>query len=93
VVTAGTEHNTRDMLPIEPTCVQGQPIPEEIRALFWEGACVVAAHQVMTSQGRPGFVDAQGRPNAAFESAEDRIAAFRAIGATVIHQYREKHPA
>jgi hypothetical protein len=89
VITAGTEHNTRDMLPIEPTCVKGQPIPEEIQEIFWEGACVVAAHQVLTAQGQPGFVDAQGRPNAAYASDEARIAAFRSLGAAIIARFQE----
>ena len=89
VVTAGTEHNTRDMLPIEPTCVQGRPIPEEIQEVFWEGACVVAAHQYLMSQGRAGFVDAQGALNAAYPSDEARIAAFRSLGAAVIRRFQE----
>jgi hypothetical protein len=89
VVTAGTEHNTRDMLPIEPTCVQGQPIPEEIQEIFWEGACVVAAHQYLVAQGEPGFVDARGIPNAAYVSDEARIAAFRSLGAAVVQRYQE----
>ncbi len=93
IVTAGTEHNTREMLPIEPTCVQGQPIPEEIQEIFWEGACVVAAHQVLTAQGEPGFVDAQGQPNAAYGSDEARIASFRSFGAAAIQRYQETRTA
>ena len=80
VTTCGTEHNTRDMLPIEPTCVKGVPIPEEIQEIFWEGACVVAAHQVLTAQGQPGFVDPKGNPNPVYPSDEARIAAFRSLG-------------
>ena len=59
-VTAGTEHNTLDLLPIAPTCLDGAPIPDDIQDIFWEGTCVVAAHQYLTMTGRPGFVDAQG---------------------------------
>jgi len=93
VITAGTEHNTRDMLPIEPACVKGVPIPEEIQEIFWEGACVVAAHQVLTAQGQPGFVDAQGNPNAAYASDEARISAFRSLGAAIIQRYQETQAA
>ncbi len=93
VITAGTEHNTRDMLPIEPTCMQGQPIPEEIQEIFWEGACVVAAHQVLTAQDEPGFVDAQGHPNAAYASDEARIAAFHNVGAAIIKTFQDNHTA
>ena len=89
VVTAGTEHNTRDMLPIAPTCLKGQSIPEEIQEIFWEGACVVAAHQFLMSQGCPGFVDADGHPNTAYPSDEARIDAFRRLGAAVIQRYKE----
>lgn len=91
-VTAGTEHNTRDLAPIEPTCLDGQPIPEDIQEIFWEGACVVAAHQYLTLEGRTGFVDAEGRPNPAYGSDEERIAAFRQLGAAVIRAYQEAHP-
>ncbi|MCC2670948.1 MAG: hypothetical protein K0Q72_3419, partial [Armatimonadetes bacterium] len=84
VVTAGTEHNTLDLVPLEPECLGGEPVPEELQAIFWEGACVVAAHQHLTSQGQPGFVDATGRPNTAYATDEERIRAFSAIGAQVI---------
>jgi hypothetical protein len=88
-VTAGTEHNTLDALPITPTCLRGEPIPEGVQAILWEGACVVAAHQTMGFQDRPGFVDEQGRPNPDFESADQRIVAFSEMGAAVILRYRD----
>lgn len=92
IVTAGTEHNTRDLLPIEPTCVQGQPIPDDLKEIFWEGACVVAAHQHLTERGEPGFVDGEGNPNAAFATSEERIAHFRALGETVLRDYLGTEP-
>ncbi len=93
VVTAGTEHNTLDLLPLEPTCVDGQAMPEDVREIFWEGACVVAAHQFLTLHGRAGFVDAGGRPDPAYGSDEERIEAFRGLGAAVIGRFQEAHPA
>ncbi|MDQ2731796.1 MAG: hypothetical protein M3Y56_09075, partial [Armatimonadota bacterium] len=39
-VTAGTEHNTLDLIALEPTCLNGDAIPEDIKDIFWEGACV-----------------------------------------------------
>ena len=90
-VTAGTEHNVLDMLAIEPACIGKKPVPEEIKEIFWEGACVVAAHQFLTLHGRCGFVDGDGRPNAAYDSAEGRIEAFRSLGAAVIQRYYEKN--
>ncbi len=89
-VTAGTEHNTLDLIPIAPTCVNSVPIPEDIQEIFWEGACVLAAHQYLTSVGLPGFVDAKGNLNPAYQTAEERIEAFRRIGAAVIAKYQEK---
>jgi len=91
VVTAGTEHNTLDVLAIEPTCTGGQPIPEEIQDIFWEGACVVAAHQFLTFHGRCGFVDQGGNPKAAYGTPERRIEAFRTLGAAVIRRYHESN--
>jgi hypothetical protein len=82
IVTAGTEHNTLELLPIEPKCIGGAPIPEELLSIFWEGACVVAAHQFLTLHGQQGF--------SAF-CGEDRIAALRKLGAAVIYKYRDSN--
>jgi predicted metal-dependent phosphoesterase TrpH len=84
VVTAGTEHNTLDLLPLAPACLGGVPIPDELRAIFWEGACVVAAHQELCIAGEPGFVQENGVPNPAFRTDEERIRAFARRGAEAI---------
>ena len=81
VITAGTEHNTLDLLPIEPTCVNGQAIPEDVKGIFWEGACVVAAHQSLTLHGQPGFEAGCG---------EDRIGSLARLGAAVIQTYQDR---
>ncbi len=88
-VTAGTEHNTLDLLPLAPTCLDGQPIPEDVQAIFWEGACVLAAHQYQTQTGQPGFVDGMGTPDPAYPSADARIEGYRALGAAVLARYGE----
>jgi hypothetical protein len=88
VLTAGTEHNTRDLLPIEPTCVGGQPIPDDVRELFWEGACVVAAHQHLVSVGEPGYVDSSGNPTAPESRNESRISVLRGMGEALISRSR-----
>jgi hypothetical protein len=93
IVTAGTEHNTFDLLPMEPACVGGQPIPEPIRRIFWEGTCVVAAHQFLALHGRTGYVDRSGNLNDAFSDHEHRIEHFRKIGAAVIASYMEQNKA
>ncbi len=83
-VTAGTEHNTPDNIALAPTCAGGHPLPPEVARIFWEGACVVAAHQHERAQNRPGFVDANGNPNPAYATADSRIRAFAQIGESVI---------
>jgi len=80
VVTAGTEHNTLDLLPIEPTCVHGQPIPDDIQDIFWEGACVVTAHQFLSLHGEPGFEGGCG---------QDRITSLARLGEAVIRKYQD----
>lgn len=45
VVTAGTEHNTTERLSLIPTCRNGEPIPQRVQEVFWEGACALAALQ------------------------------------------------
>lgn len=86
VVTGGTEHNTLDLIPIEPTCVGSGPVPEEIKEIFREGACVAAAHQYLTARGECGYVDAAGRLNPAFATQEERIATLRNFGAALIQR-------
>lgn len=87
-LTAGTEHNTLDPIPLDPCCKDG-PLPDEARAFFWEGACVVAAHQFLSLHGEAGFVDARGDPNPDYCTAGERIAAFAGIGAAVMERYYE----
>lgn len=85
VVAAGTEHNTLDLLPIEPRCVQGQPIPDAIQAIFWEGTCVLAAHQFLAAHGQYGFVDFSNRPNPRYS-----IEQLSRMGESVLRRYFEK---
>jgi len=88
-VTAGTEHNTLDMISMAPACAGDQPIPDGLDEVFWEGACVVAAHQFLTMHDKCGYVDAEGDPNPGYNSSEGRIAAFAALGAALIRRYFE----
>ena len=68
-VLAGTEHNTLDMVPMEPQCAGGEPVPEDLKDIFWEGACVIAAHQFLTANGKSGYVDAVRRAGRVLSSA------------------------
>lgn len=87
-VCNGTEHNTERLVPLEPTCKASLPIPDQLRQIFWEGACVIAAHQYLTANGKPGFVDGEGRPNPAWRDPDQRIKALADIGSRVIRRYR-----
>ncbi|MHC5156792.1 MAG: hypothetical protein ACYSOZ_01655 [Planctomycetota bacterium] len=83
-VVAGTEHNTLDLLPIQPTCVGGAAIPEDVDAIFNEGICVLVAHAFLKAHGQPGYIDSeQSDPNA-------HIKRFSRIGAAVLKRYFEK---
>jgi len=87
-VTAGTEHNTLDLLPMEPACRAGSPVPAAVKEIFLEGTYVVIAHQFLTARGCPGYVDDEGNPNAAFPGPEERIDYFRRIGAAVVARHQ-----
>ncbi|MFC1765717.1 hypothetical protein ACFL6U_27040 [Planctomycetota bacterium] len=90
VVAAGTEHNTLDLIPMEPQCKGQVEVPENVKEIFWEGVCITAAHQFLVAQGECGYVDADGALHPDYDSAEDRIAAFKQLGAAVIESYFEK---
>jgi hypothetical protein len=89
VVTGGTEHNTPELQPLQLRCADAQPISQEVKEIFREGACVVAAHQFLSLHGECGYVDAAGELNPACNSDEKRIGAFRALGAAVIARFQE----
>lgn len=85
-VTAGTEHNTLDLVALDPFCKDG-PVPDDIRRIFWEGACVVVAHQFLNLHGEPGYVGADGCPNPDYHSADARIKELAKVGAAVVQRY------
>ncbi|MGI9430378.1 MAG: hypothetical protein ACR2NM_17075 [Bythopirellula sp.] len=88
MLTAGTEHNTLDLIPLDPTC-KDQAMPADLRAIFWEGACVVAAHQFLTLHGECGYVDSDGNPNPNYATADERIRGLAQVGAAVVGKYQE----
>jgi len=82
IVTAGTEHNTPERIPLEPRAKGGAPLPDDVLATLYEGACAVAGHQAERAAGRAGFVDAAGKPGPG--PREAWISRFAAIGAALI---------
>ncbi len=88
LLTSGTEHNTLDLIPLAPTC-NDQSMPADLQAVFWEGACVVVAHQFLTLHGECGYVDANGNPNPEYATADERIRSLAQVGAAVLGKYQE----
>lgn len=89
VITAGTEHNTLDLDPLQPICQGGEAWPDEVAAIFWEGACVVAAHQFLTLHGEVGYVDTSGQPNPDYQTPDQRITSLARIGAVVMRRFAD----
>lgn len=79
ILMGGTEHNTLDRIPLDPACADG-PLSDAARKAFYEATCVVAAHQQLVSEGRPGYVDASG----ALVGGADHVASLIALGAEII---------
>ena len=84
IVMAGTEHNTRARISLEPRCADGSLPSPAARAAFREATCVVVAHQHVRASGRPGYVDDHGRLAAGFADGEARISWFAELGAELI---------
>jgi hypothetical protein len=85
-VTAGTEHNTLERIPVVPACVGGVPISEASLDILWEGVCIVAAHQHRRQHGEPGYVDEAGRLDPGFPDGETRLRYYAGLGAELIHE-------
>lgn len=81
LVIAGTEHNTPDQIPLDPACVDG-PVSDYARQVFFDSACVIAAHQQLVSEGKPGYVDSEG--NIVGGDAKARQRELAELGAQII---------
>ncbi len=84
VVSAGTEHNTPKKGPLEPLAKGDAPLPEIVARIFWEGACVLAAHQYLVARGECGLTDQDGRPHAGSRSCDERIGSLARLGEGVM---------
>lgn len=60
VVTFGSEHNSPVMEPIELFARGRTPLTSRLKKINYEGACVIAAHQHVVSQGLEGYVNGEG---------------------------------
>jgi hypothetical protein len=80
-VSYGTEHNTAKNVSLIPAYRNG-PLHADDRKMSWETACIVAAHQVLTLRGEPGFVARDG-------SRQRSIEELVLIGSSVLNQTRQ----
>jgi len=81
VLTVGTEHNTLELIPLQPACEGGVALTEELMGWFTEGACIAVAHQVLVARGESGYVDSHGD----LVGDPDELAR---IGASLVEQVR-----
>lgn len=79
IVTAGTEHNTPDLIPMMPTCKDGSEIAPDLQAIYWQGACCIAAHQYLKLNGEPGCTGV--------ELSTTTIADLAKLGQVVMQRY------
>jgi len=85
-VTAGTEHNTLDLGPIERPASGASACRRQSWRSSAKAQCVAAAHQQLALNGKCGFTDGQGRLNPAFTTGDSRIRELARIGAAAIAQ-------
>lgn len=55
LVMFGTEHNTPELIPLTVSCRNGVPLTENLRKIAYHTACIIAAHQYLTSRGEKGY--------------------------------------
>ena len=85
-VTAGTEHNTLDLMRLRPVLQGRRRCRRHSRDLL--GRRVRRCRTpVLSLHGECGYVDAHGRPNPGYDSADARIKHLARIGAAVIQRY------
>ncbi|WP_347838463.1 PHP domain-containing protein [uncultured Draconibacterium sp.] len=80
VVSLGSEHNTPGIFPLEVKIDGEHELPEDLKKVSYEGACVIAAHQYLKTNGLEGFVTPDG--NRTGKSLED----LKALGNAVIKE-------
>ena len=81
VVTLGTEHNAPGLIPLTPCCSGNTPLTDFLKQVNYQGACVIAAHQYLRSQGKTGYKDETGN------SKTDQRAYMTQLGNAVIRRW------
>jgi hypothetical protein len=85
VVTFGTEHNTPEMIPLTVTARGRKPLDDSLKKIAWRGASVIAAHQYLRAQKKPGYIQRNG--SVRFNEKKD----FESIGQLVIEYFLKQH--
>jgi len=70
LVMFGTEHNTPAMEPLSIKC-KDRPLDDELKQVSYEGVCVTAAHQYLTSNNKQTYIDKEG--NADISNYKDYV--------------------
>jgi hypothetical protein len=81
VITFGTAHSTPDNKPLRVTTRSGEFIDEELAAVSYEGASIIAANQYFRSRGEQGYLDIDGNPR------KEKINEFITLGKAIIHKF------
>ncbi|KPL11551.1 MAG: hypothetical protein AMS26_19860 [Bacteroides sp. SM23_62] len=81
VIIFGTAHSTPDNKPLRVTTRDGEFLDEELAAISYEGASIIAAHQYFRCKGEQGYLDIDGNPR------KDRLNEFITLGKAVIHKF------
>ncbi len=81
VIIFGTAHSTPDNKPLRVTTRDGEFLDEELTAIAYEGASIMAAHQYLRCRGEQGYLDIDGNPR------KDKRDEFIILGKAVIHKF------
>jgi len=81
LVLFGTAHSTPDEKPLRVCTRDGVFLDEELSAISFDGASVIAAHQYLRARGENGYVNPDGKYQ------RHRIDEFIALGKAVIHRF------
>ncbi|HAX96565.1 MAG TPA: hypothetical protein DCY35_08610 [Prolixibacteraceae bacterium] len=79
-ITFGTEHNTPKLDPLTVTCRGGVPLDAHLMQINYRGACIIAAHQYLVSEGKEGF-PTRNFPN------PDRLNELARLGERIIDNF------
>jgi hypothetical protein len=81
VIIFGTAHSTPENKPLRVTTRDGEFLDEDLAAISFEGASILAAHQYLRSSGEQGYLDIDGNPR------KEKMNEFIALGKAVIHKF------